>query len=157
MNVEAHPLAHGECTDSAAFLLESDGHYLLYMGDTGPDEIEKRTTTEDLWRRTASIIREKRMHGIFIETSYPDTRPDDQLFSHLTPAWLMTVFRKLAVIVDPQDPSTSLEGLRVIITHIKPEVKAGPTPHEVIKRQLNQHNDLGLDFFFASRGARYEL
>jgi len=157
MNVEAHPLAHGPHTDSAAFLIDLDGHSVLYMGDTGPDEVERRTTTEDLWKRIAPIIRNNRMHGIFIETSYPDERPDDQLFSHLTPAWLMTAFRKLAVLVDPQNPSRSLSGLRVIIMHIKPDLSPGTPPRDVIEKQLNAHNDLGLDFIFARQGRKYAL
>jgi 3',5'-cyclic-nucleotide phosphodiesterase len=157
MNAEALPLAHGEHTDSAAFLIESDGHYILYMGDTGPDEVERRTSTEDLWKRVAPIIRDNRMHGIFIEASYPDERPDTQLFSHLTPAWLMTAFRKLSVIVDPQNPTRSLDGLRVIIMHIKPDVNAGIPGRDIIERQLHSHNDLGLNFIFARQGRKYEL
>jgi 3',5'-cyclic-nucleotide phosphodiesterase len=157
MNVEAHPLAHGEHTDSAAFLIESDGHYLLYMGDTGPDEIERRTSTEDLWKRIAPLIRDNRMHGIFIEASYTDERPDTQLFSHLTPAWLMTAFRKLSIIVDPQNPAQSLQGLRVIITHIKPDLSALTSPRDIIEKQLHSHNDLGLNFIFARQGRKYEL
>jgi len=157
MHAEAHPLAHGGHTDSAAFLIESDGHYVLYMGDTGPDEVERRTSTEDLWKRVAPIIRDNRMHGIFIEASYPDERPDTQLFSHLTPAWLMTAFRKLSVIVDPQTPSQSLKGLRVIITHIKPDLNTRISPREIIERQLHAHNDLGLNFIFARQGIKYEL
>jgi 3',5'-cyclic-nucleotide phosphodiesterase len=157
MNAEALPLAHGEHTDSAAFLIESNGHYVLYMGDTGPDEVERRTSTEDLWKRVAPIIRDNRMHAIFIETSYPDERPDTQLFSHLTPAWLMTAFRKLSVIVDPQNPAQSLNGLRVIITHIKPDLSAGNPPREIIEKQLHSHNDLGLNFLFARQGRKYDL
>jgi len=157
MNVEAYPLAHGEYTDSTAFLIESGGSYLLYMGDTGPDEVEKRTTTEDLWRRIAPIIKENRLHGIFIEASYPDERPDDQLFSHLTPVWMLSAFKKLAVMIDPHNPEKALEGLNVIIVHIKPDVSSAITPREIIERQLHEHNDLGLNFIFARQGMRYEL
>jgi 3',5'-cyclic-nucleotide phosphodiesterase len=157
MNVETHPLAHGEHTDSAAFLIESGGAYLLYMGDTGPDEVEKRTSTEDLFKRIAPLIRDNRLQGIFIETSYPDGRPDELLFSHLTPSWVITAFRKLSVMVDAQNPRQALRGLKVIITHIKPDLSARITPREVIEKQLHEQNDLGLELIFAEQGRRYEL
>jgi 3',5'-cyclic-nucleotide phosphodiesterase len=157
LNVEAHPLAHGEHTDSTAFLIESDGEYILYMGDTGPDEVEKRTTTQELWNRIAPLIREERLHAISIEASYADERPDDLLFSHLTPAWLMTAFRKLASIVDPLNPRDSLRGLKVLITHIKPDVKSDVIPREIVQRQMHSHNDLGLDLLFIEQGKRFEF
>jgi len=157
MNVEALPLAHGEHTESAAFLVESSGKYILYMGDTGPDEVEKRTTTEELWNRIAPLIREDRVHAISIETSYVDERPDDLLFSHLTPSWLMKAFRKLASIVDQENPRDSLRGLKVLITHIKPDVKSEVIPREIIQKQLQSHNDLGLDLLFIEQGKRYEF
>ncbi len=157
MSIEAHPLSHGAHTDSTAFLVESNDEYLLYMGDTGPDEIEESTTTEDLWKRIVPLIKERSLHGIFIETSYVDERPDDQLFSHLTPAWLMKAFRKLAVMTDPQDPENSLQELKVIITHIKPDFSSIVTTRETIEKQLHKHNDLGLDLIFAEQGKRYSL
>ncbi len=95
MHVTAFPLAHGPNTDSTAFLLESGGYCLLYLGDTGPDEVEKRTTTYDLWKIAAPLIRENRLQAIFIEASYVDERPDEELFSHLTPKWIMKAFHEL--------------------------------------------------------------
>ncbi len=157
MSVEAYPLAHGQFTDSTAFLVESDSAYILYMGDTGPDEVEKRSTTQDLWKRIAPLIKSNTLHGIFIETSYPDERPDDQLFSHLTPRWLMHSFHKLASIVDAGNHLEALQGLKVIITHIKPDLSADNTVTETIKRQLFSHNDLSLNLIIAEQGRYYEL
>jgi 3',5'-cyclic-nucleotide phosphodiesterase len=156
MSVEAYPLAHGE-TDSTAFLIESKGSYILYMGDTGPDEVEKRSTTQALWSRVAPLIKTKCLRGIFIEASYPDDRPDNLLFSHLTPAWLMHAFRQLAALVDAEHPQEALRDLTVIITHIKPDLSAGIDPREVVKRQLHEHNTLGLRLVFAQQGKRYQL
>jgi 3',5'-cyclic-nucleotide phosphodiesterase len=156
MSVEAYPLAHGH-TESTAFLIESEGSYILYMGDTGPDEVEKRSTTHNLWIRVAPLIKTQCLRGIFIEASYPDDRPDNLLFSHLTPAWLMHAFKELAALVDVEHPQEALRDLTVIISHIKPDLSAGTEPREVVKRQLHEHNNLGLRFIFAQQGNRYEL
>ncbi len=157
LKVETHPLAHGPQTDSGAFLLEAAGHYCLYMGDTGPDSVEGRPTTQRLWERIAPLIRQGLLHGIFIETSYDNSRPDELLFSHLTPAWLLHAFRQLATLVDPTAPATALAGLNVIITHIKPDFAAGPPPAARIQAELTAGNDLGLHFRFAEQGVRFEI
>jgi len=157
MSVTAFPLAHGQDTDSTAFLIESKGAVVVYMGDTGPDEVEKRMTTESLWHQLAPLIRDRKVHGIFIETSYPDERPDNMLFSHLTPAWVMHSFRKLADLVDSNDPQKALSGLNVIITHIKPDLTSRRRPREIVRDQLLSHNDLGLNLIFAEQGNPIEL
>ena len=157
MSVSAFPLAHGNSADSTAFLIECRGDYVLYMGDTGPDELEKRTTTAFLWHQMAPLIRSGKVRGIFVETSYPDERPDAMLFSHLTPAWLMHSFRKLADLVDSNSPKTALSGLNVIIIHIKPDITSHRPPHEIIRKQLLCHNDLGLNLLFAEQGKPIEL
>lgn len=97
------------------------------------------------------------MRGIFIETSYPDERSDSMLFSHLTPTWLMHAFRKLAGLVDSNNPQKALSGLNVIITHIKPDLTSHRTPAEIIREQLLSHNDLGLNLLFAEQGKPMEL
>lgn len=157
LSVSAYPLAHGITTDSTAFLIEGNGAFVVYMGDTGPDEVEKRNTTELLWQQLAPLIRNRQLHGIFIEASYPDERPDAMLFSHLTPAWLMQAFRKLARLVDGNNPLKALAGLNVIIMHIKPDLTSHRTPQEIIREQLLAHNDLGLNLLFAEQGTPFEL
>ena len=157
MHVEAFPLAHGDHTDSTAFLVESKGFYALYMGDTGPDEIEKRSTAETVWKRIATLIKNQQLKGIFIESSYPDDHPDDKLYSHLTPAWLMHSFRQLAALVDPQHPQDALKDFTVIITHIKPLLSASTSVREFVKSQLIAHKDLNLNLIFTKQGRRFDL
>ena len=157
MHVEVQPLAHGARTDSAAFLVDADGHYVVYMGDTGPDHLEDQPTTLRLWERLVPLIREDRLRAIYIESSYGDDKPEDQLFSHLTPKWIMRALRQLAELVAPQRPETALTGLAVIITHIKPHLDAGEETRDVVKRQLQEQNDLGLHLVFAEQGEPFEL
>ena len=40
------------------------------------------------------------IQAIFIESSYVDERRDNELFSHLTPAWVIRAFDQLASMVD---------------------------------------------------------
>jgi 3',5'-cyclic-nucleotide phosphodiesterase len=157
MHVQAYPLSHGSHTDSNAFLIESKGFYILYMGDTGPDEIEKRTTTQDVWKQITPLIQEDRLQAIFIESSYIDERPDSELYSHLTPAWVIRAFNQLALMVDAKRPEAALEGLTMIITHIKPDLLSGQSPRQTVKEQFKAHNDLGLRLIFAEQGVRLDI
>lgn len=157
MAVQAFPLSHGDHTESTAFLIKADTHYVLYMGDTGPDEIENRSRTQDLWEIVAPLVRTKKLHGVFIEVSYEDERPDAMLFSHLTPAWLMKSFQRLAKLVDNGAPQKALVGLNVIITHMKPDFRVGERVEEVISKQLFTRNTLGLNLIFARQGERFKL
>lgn len=157
MRIEAQPLAHGARVDSAAFIVDANRHYVVYMGDTGPDQFEDRPTTRLLWERLVPLVREGRLQAIFIESSYPDERPDEELFSHLTPRWVMHAFHQLAEMVDPRTPEAALAGLSVVITHIKPHLQAGEEARAVVSRQLHERNDLGLRLIFAEQGKPFEL
>jgi len=157
MHVQAFPLSHGSHTDSTAFLIESNGFYVLYMGDTGPDEVEKRTTTKDLWEQIIPLIQAEYLQAIFIESSYVDEHPDNELYSHLTPAWVVSAFRQLASMVDSKRPKEALKGLTVIITHIKPNLSSGLQPRQVVEEQLKAHNDLQLRLIFAEQSKRLDI
>jgi len=157
MRVEAQPLAHGARIDSAAFMVDANDRYVVYMGDTGPDHLEDRPTTRRLWERLVPIVHDDHLRAIFIESSYRDETPEDQLFSHLTPTWVMHALRQFAEMVDPRRPETALAGLTVVITHIKPHLDAGEEAREVVRRQLHERNDLGLRLVFAEQGKPFAL
>jgi 3',5'-cyclic-nucleotide phosphodiesterase len=157
MCVEAQPLAHGHQTESAAFLVDTNGQYVVYMGDTGPDHLEDRPTTRLLWERLVPLVRDDRLRAVYIESSYSDETPDDELFSHLTPKWIMHAFRQLAEMVDPQSPETAIAGLTVVISHIKPHLGTGEETRDIVERQLRQRNDLQLRLVFAEQAKPFEL
>ena len=94
MSVTAFPLSHGG-VESTAFLLESDGDSLLCFGDTGPDAVEKGTRLHDVWTAVAERVKQKRLKAIVIESSYTSDRPDNLLFGHLTPRWVLEGLRQL--------------------------------------------------------------
>lgn len=154
MTVVPMRLSHSGDYQSTAFLIQARGFYTLYFGDTGPDEVEKSTQMQAVWNRVAPLVQAGTLRGLFLEVSYPDSRPDKLLFGHLTPAWLMQALQHLASLVSPEQPEQALRGLTVVVTHIKPSLKLGLTPRERIAQQLAARNHLGVRLVIAEQGQR---
>ncbi len=140
----AFPLSHGNPYESTAFLIRNQENYLVYLGDTGPDEVEKSDRLQLLWKQIAPLIQTKKLKAIFIEVSFPDEQPDKQLFGHLTPRWLM---KEMDVLSDFAGKN-SMKGLPVVITHIKPS----GNNETMIKKQIAAANDLELKIIYAKQG-----
>ncbi|HEX8351128.1 MAG TPA: 3',5'-cyclic-nucleotide phosphodiesterase, partial [Hymenobacter sp.] len=135
--------------ESAAFLVRSQQAYVLYLGDTGADAIEKTDKLHYVWQEIAPLLKAHQLKGIFIEASYPNEQPDSQLFGHLTPRLLLQEMRNLGQV----SGADALRGLPVIVTHLKPTGDAKAR----IQQQLQQDNNLGLKFIFPVQGQRLTL
>ena len=83
MQVTAFPLSHVNPFESTAFLVHHADAYVLYLGDTGPDEIEQSDKLNLLWQQVAPLIKELKLKAIFIEVSFPNDQPDNKLFGHV--------------------------------------------------------------------------
>ena len=70
MTVRAFPLSHSNLT-STAFLVNSNDACILYLGDTGPDEIEKSHNLHNLWVAIAPLIKTRKLKAIMIENIFP--------------------------------------------------------------------------------------
>lgn len=149
MTVKTFPLSHVNPYESAAFLIKKDNAFALYLGDTGPDIVEKSNNLHELWMAIAPLIQSKQLKGIFIEVSFPNEQPDQFLFGHLTPKYLMNELH----ILEKLAGKGSLNNFKIIITHLKPPAKNIKT----IKEQLRIQNDLGLKLIFPEQGKRFEL
>jgi cAMP phosphodiesterase len=149
MTVKAFPLSHVNPFESTAFLVKNENNYVLYLGDTGPDEVEKSNNLRDLWTAVAPLLKAKQLKGIFIEVSFPNEQPDKFLFGHLTPNYLM----KELHILEELAGKDSLKNFKIIITHLKPPAKNITK----IKQQLKDQNDLGLKIIYPEQGKRFEL
>ena len=143
MTVKAFPLSHSNLT-STAFLVNSNNAYILYLGDTGPDEIEKSKSLHNLWLTIAPLVKNKKLKAIMIETSFPDEQPDKTLFGHFTPKWLMKELGELGTL----SGENSLKGFNIIVTHVKPP----QINIEKIRVQLKAENQLGLNLIFPEQG-----
>ena len=95
MTVKAFPLSHVNPFESTAFLIQNGNDAILYLGDTGPDSVEKSNDLSELWKAIAPLVQQKKLKGIFIEVSFPNEQPDSSLFGHLTPNHLMKELHKL--------------------------------------------------------------
>ena len=143
MKVQAFPLSHSNLT-STAFLVHSNNAYVLYLGDTGPDEIEKSLNLQNLWQAITPLIKNKQLKAILIEVSFPNEQPDKTLFGHLTPNWLMVEMNKLATLTGKEE----LKGLNIVVTHLKPPV----SNMSKIKAQLKTQNKLHLNLIYPEQG-----
>ncbi|MDO7885699.1 MBL fold metallo-hydrolase [Hymenobacter cheonanensis] len=144
LSVRAFPLSHGSNMQSTAFLVRSGASYLLYLGDTGADEVEHSRCLHSLWLAVWPLVQAHQVKAIFIEASYPNAQPTAQLFGHLTPALLL---RELGVLAQLAGPA-AVRGLPVVITHLKPT----PGNEALIKEQLAAGNTLGLRLVFPEQG-----
>lgn len=149
MTVKAFRLSHVNPFESSAFLIQNKNDSVLYLGDTGPDSVEKSNDLSLLWQAIAPMILNKQLKGIFIEVSFPNEQADSLLFGHLTPNHLMTELHKLEELTK----KGGLKNFKIIITHLKPPTKNGVK----IKEQLRKQNDLGVEFIFPEQGKRFEL
>jgi len=149
MTVQAFVLSHGNPYESTAFLIRHQDSYILYLGDTGADDVEKSNKLQLLWQKVAQLIKNKKLKAIMIEVSFPNEQPEKQLFGHLTPRLLLHEMDALSRLAG----ASNMKGLPVVITHIKPSGH-----HEAeIKKELTDANTLQLKLVIPEQGKMLEF
>jgi 3',5'-cyclic-nucleotide phosphodiesterase len=151
MTVTPFPLNHGGA-ESTAFLIESGGDAILCFGDTGPDEVQKASNMQNIWKAVADKVRLQKLKAIILEVSYTSDRPDNLLFGHLTPKWV----HKTLHVLDQEAGGNALKGLPVVVSHIKHSL-TNEQPQEAIRKELEAGNDLGVQFVIPEQGALYHF
>lgn len=147
--ITAFELSHTKTHTSTAALVRLDDSYILYLGDTGADRIEKSTLLEALWKNCAPLIQKRQIKAILIEVSFPNEKSENALFGHLTPKLLQEELGVLERFVG----NGGLRDLNVIITHVKPNAKA----EEQIKKELKENNPYKVKYLFPKQGVRMLL
>lgn len=155
-SVEAWPLAHGAMT-STAFLVNDGNAFVLYLGDTGPDAIEKQGRLRALWERVAPLIRNGALRAIFLECSWPDPRAENLLFGHLTPKWISQEMDNLASLVDGKVPANALRSVTLIITHIKPAQIGNVSARDIVREQIKSLGPRFKNVIVPTSGQRIEF
>ncbi|GAC1381365.1 MAG: 3',5'-cyclic-nucleotide phosphodiesterase [Ginsengibacter sp.] len=141
--VKTFSLSHGPGYESTAFLIRKENDYLLYMGDTGADEIEHSDKLSKLWRFIAPLIESGNLKAIMIEVSFPDEQSDSKLFGHLKPGLYYSEMEDLAKYASVKQ----LRKIPIVITHIKPSSKG-----ELVIPELKKQNNMGLQLMFPVQG-----
>lgn len=139
----SHPL------ESTVFVIEYQDNLFVYFGDTGPDEVEKQGKLAVVWEYLAEQMQTKTLRGLVIEVSFDNQRPDNLLFGHLTPKWLMSELTHFHALVDDKK---QFSDMQIIISHIKYSLKNTADPKVEIKQQLAEANQLGFHFVIAKQG-----
>lgn len=152
LTVTAFSLSHP--LESTAFVIEYQDNLFVYFGDTGPDEVEKQGKLDIIWRYLAKQMQTKKLRGMIIEVSFDNQRPDNLLFGHLTPKWLISELTHFHSLVDDKQ---QLKDMQVIISHVKYSLKNTVDPKVKIKQQLAKDNKLGLNFVISKQGMRIVL
>ncbi len=141
-------LSHVNPYESTAFLVRNQNSYLLYLGDTGADDIEQSTQLVQLWQTIAPLIQKNQLKAIFIEVSFDNSIPTKSLFGHLTPKLFMEEMSKLNRIANGSLKNTSL-----YVTHLKPcngcEFK--------IQDEIKTANQIGLKIYYPSQATSIVL
>lgn len=142
-------LSHVNPNESTAFLIRNEDRYILYLGDTGSDNLEKSGKLQQLWKAIAPLIQNKKLKSIFIEVSFGNAQPDHLLFGHLTPNLLMHELDVLSSLCGKD----ALKNFPVVITHMKPLKDR----EQQIKKQLAEGNTLNVKLVYPEQGKTLEF
>lgn len=149
MFISGYELSHVNPYKSSAALVRKGNDYLLYLGDTGADRVEKSDKLDLLWKNIAPLVKKKQLKTILIEVSFPNSQSEKLLFGHLTPNLLTEELTKLK----EKTGQKNLEGLNIVVTHRKP---TGDNP-EIIKDELLKNNPLKVNYIFPEQGKKISL
>ena len=148
LQVTPYILSHVNPYESSAFLVRNQNSYLLYLGDTGADEVEKSNQLALLWKAVADKVIAHTLKAIFIEVSFDNAMPDKALYGHLTPRLLMQEMKELNKLSNGQLPKVP-----IYVTHIKPCA----TCEISIKKDIALSNTEGLTIKYAEQGKVIQL
>ncbi|CAK5279384.1 unnamed protein product [Mycena citricolor] len=186
ISVRGLPVSHGHngsgTCDSAAYFIRHDpsGQEFLFFGDVEPDTISESPRTANVWRAAAPKI-PATLSAIFIECSWPSSRPDDLLFGHLKPEHLVRELEVLATeVVRSRSPISvparplrkrqrtnpslegALDGVRVYVIHCKDTLDgSADRPNQTIiidqLRALLDSKRLGVEIIAVRQGMRIKI
>ncbi|KAL6866981.1 cAMP phosphodiesterases class-II domain-containing protein [Trichoderma novae-zelandiae] len=98
--------------DSSAYFIREETYEreVLIFGDVEPDSLSLSPRNLLIWQEAAPKIASGKLAAIFVECSYSDAQPDERLFGHLKPAYLIEEMQVLASEVEAARRARSLES-----------------------------------------------
>ncbi|KAJ9111703.1 hypothetical protein QFC19_001063 [Naganishia cerealis] len=181
MSVLELPISHGSTTqgnyEASAFFIrvaarQPEGHgvkpnsaqefaEILFFGDVESSytgEVAKALNTR-VWRAAAERWAKGTLRAIFIECSYPESRPKHLMFGHLGPSDLLGELEIMASYL-PKGTTPPLQGLSIYIQHVKePLVPEEPIKQKITREleELEAERKLGVQFLCLARGMRVTI
>lgn len=122
---------------STVFLFRSreKNDHVLICGDLESDEISRSSKLLQVWEYLGSKVPLKTLKAIVIECSNTENIGDGELFGHMCPRHIINELTQLKKCYN----RTQLDGLHVIITHVK-DTTAIEDPRLTILRQLREQS-----------------
>lgn len=141
---------------SLAFLLchNASQAKILVFGDFEADSVLDTGLNRRVWLRMAPYIADGTLKAVVLECSSCTVAAGTNLYGHLMPSHLICEFETLRSLC-----TTSLEGLHVVVTHVK-EDPTQPDPRRKVLtelRELNEKAELGLRFTMALSGLSLKI
>jgi hypothetical protein len=98
--------------DSSAYFIQEETYEreVLIFGDVEPDSLSLSPRNLMIWQEAAPKIASGKLAAIFIECSYSDAQPDERLFGHLKPAYVIEEMQVLANEVEFARKARALES-----------------------------------------------
>ncbi|CAN6639937.1 hypothetical protein TRVA0_017S02696 [Trichomonascus vanleenenianus] len=155
LEIAAYPVSHGVLQSTAFFVRSvASGAAIVVWGDVEADSVAAVPSNATVWAEAARLYMSRKLCGVVIECSYPSSH-GLPLYGHLTPEHLVEELNTLALMT-----SSKLEGLSVVVTHIKDYYRGGHQLQQRIYSELIQQagkSGLQCDFTIARAGMCFYL
>lgn len=152
-------LHHGETKSlypSLAFLVRDNTTHakILIFGDFECDSILGTNMNRQVWEHVAPFIADGSLKAVVLECSTLTVAAGTPLYGHLMPPHVITELETLASLCVLETVKKPLEGLKVIITHVKESETSDPRRQVLYElRELNETSGLGLRISIAVSGS----
>ena len=157
LKIKYYSLCHSCPNESSAFLINNHNAYLLYFGDTGADRIENSNKIELIYQDVSKLVINKQLKAIFIEASFSNEQKNDHLYGHLKPELIEEELRKFAEIINPKQREKALSGIKLFITHIKPDYKKQDNAAISIENEIKKMNTYGAEAIIIKQSEKYKI
>lgn len=150
---------------SSAFLIKhkSLNSSILIFGDFESDLVSNLTKNKKIWTEIAPLIINSNLKCIILECSIIKDETNNDLYGHLIPNHL---FNELKILenecskINSNCDKSPLNGLNIIITHVKEPLNEDSDPRKKLLGYLNDLNEkykLGINFSIALGGVSIEV